>query len=217
MILHLVTALNRLTTADPRSAEARSCLVRQIHEAIHAGVDVVQIREPALDAGALTSIVLDAVDRARGTLTRIVVNDRLDVALACGAGGVHLKEDSVRTEAVRRIVPSGFLVGRSVHTVSEAQNAGPVDYLIAGTVWPTPSKPRDAHLLGTEGLATLVASVDVPVLAIGGVTHERLPLVAAAGAVGAAGIELFLGPESGPEGCRAVPLAERVAALRAIV
>ena len=167
--------------------------MNQIQQAIAAGVDVVQIREPLLEAGALASIVEESVERAHGTKTRIIVNDRVDVALACGAAGVHLKVDSLPAAFVRPLVPPGFLIGRSVHSIAEAMSAGPVDYLIAGTVWPTTSKTSDVPLLGVEGLGAVVAAVAVPVVAIGGVTWDRLPLVSAAGAAGAAGIEMFLG------------------------
>ena len=134
MILHLVTALDRLYAGDARSPEGRACLERQLRFAIDAGVDVIQIREPRLDTGILADIVRKAVHLARGTSTRIVVNDRLDVALSCRAAGVHLKGTSLPASAVRTIAPPGFLVGRSVHSVDEAVHAGPVDYLIAGTI-----------------------------------------------------------------------------------
>lgn len=124
---------------------------------------------------------------------RIVVNDRLDVALACGAAGVHLRSDSVSPGAARTLAPPGFLIGRSVHSAAEAREAAPdADYLIAGTVFATPSKPSGHRLLGLDGLAAIVRSVNVPVLAIGGMTVERLSEVAATGAAGVAGIGIFL-------------------------
>jgi thiamine-phosphate diphosphorylase len=122
----------------------------------------------------------------------VVVNDRVDVALACGADGVHLRHDSVRVQAVRTIAPHGFLVGRSVHGPAEAEGAGPVDYLIAGTVFPTPSKPAATPTLGLDGLAEVVRTVPIPVLAIGGITRDRLDEVATTGAAGVAGIGLFI-------------------------
>src|SRR5207247_1866179 len=133
--------------------EARRCLLAQVRHAVHAGVDLIQVRERDLEAAALAALVRDVLAAARGTPTRVVVNDRLDVALACGADGVHLRHDSVRAETVRTIAPAGFLVGRSVHDLAEAEGAGPVDYLIAGTVFPTPSKPAATPILGLDGLA----------------------------------------------------------------
>ena len=92
---------------------------------------------------------------------------------------------------VRRITPPSFLVGRSIHSVAEATDAGPVDYLIAGTVFPTSSKPGGHPLIGMDGLRAIVAAASAPVLAIGGVTADRLDELVAAGAAGAAGIGLF--------------------------
>lgn len=167
-------------------------VVEQCREAVGAGVDMIQIRERDLEGGPLASLVGDVVRLTRGTATRVVVNDRLDVALACGADGVHLRGDSIPPQSARSIVPKGFLIGRSVHHEHEAKaSAADVDYLVAGTVFPTSSKTGLTELLGIEGLARICRSVSVPVLAIGGVTVDRLPGIAAAGAAGIAAIGLF--------------------------
>jgi len=163
-------------------------LIQQCSDAVRAGVDMIQVRERDVDGGPLALLVADLVRLTRGTATRVVVNDRLDVALACGADGVHLRGDSIPPESARSIVPPGFLIGRSVH---DEQEAATVDYLIAGTVFPTSSKPGLTEWLGLEGLARICHEVAVPVLAIGGITAERLPGVAAAGAAGIAAIGLF--------------------------
>ena len=120
----------------------RSCLLQQARHAVDAGIDYLQVRERDLEAAALADIVQELVSIARGSATRVLVNDRLDVALACGAAGVHLRGDSIQAPAVRQLVPAGFVVGVSVHTVAEAvAAASSADYLVAGTVWPTDSKP----------------------------------------------------------------------------
>jgi thiamine-phosphate pyrophosphorylase len=170
-------------------------VVEQCREAASAGIDMIQVRERDLDGGPLASLVDDLVRLTRGTTTRVVVNDRLDVALACRADGVHLRGDSISPEAARSIAPPGFLIGRSVHDEREAKAAAAhVDYLMAGTVFPTPSKPDLTEWLGVEGLARICRSVRVPVLAIGGITADRLPDVMAAGAAGIAAIGLFASP-----------------------
>jgi thiamine-phosphate diphosphorylase len=98
------------------------------------------------------------------------------------------------------MTPPGFLIGRSVHSADEANQVGSdVDYLVVGTVWATPSKPAEHPLLGAEGLAAVVRASDVPVLAIGGVTLERIPQVASAGAAGIAAIGLFMPPVTGAD------------------
>ncbi|PWT81625.1 MAG: hypothetical protein C5B57_10125, partial [Blastocatellia bacterium] len=120
-------------------------------------------------------------------------NDRLDVAVATRAAGVHLKSTSFSPAAARSMTAPGFLVGRSIHSRAEGvEHAPEVDYLIAGTVFPTESKPAVDHLLGTSGLKAIVDAVRVPVLAIGGMTTDRLEEVAEVGASGIAGISLFL-------------------------
>ena len=213
-ILCLVTDRLRLC-AGRGDVSSRQCLIAQVTEAVAAGVDLVQIRERDMDAALLAELVTQAVSAARGSTTRIVVNDRLDVALACGANGVHLRADSVPPAAVRAIVPRGFLVGRSVHRADEALRvAADVDYVIAGTVYPTMSKPGAGRCLGADGFAALTHAVSVPVLAIGGITVARLSEVAAAGAAGIAAIGLFLADDAGAA-CRSRPLGAIVESARA--
>jgi thiamine monophosphate synthase len=118
------------------------------------------------------------------------------------------------------MTPAGFLVGRSVHQVDEVPDAAGADYLISGSVFPTASKPHAAEWLGAAGLRTIVRAARMPVLAIGGVTEDRLDEIAAAGAAGFAAIGLFVGPEGagGHEtgaSCRAIPLHDIVERARA--
>jgi thiamine-phosphate pyrophosphorylase len=174
---------------------------------VDAGIDLVQVRERDLEAAPLADLVGAMVALARGTNTRIVVNERLDVALICGAAGVHLRADSVPPDVVRRITPPEFLIGRSVHSAAEAAACGGADYLIAGTVWTSPSKTANHATIGLDGLAAIAAAARVPVLAIGGVTAERLAAAAGAGAAGVAGIGLFLASEPAADGCRAGALS----------
>ena len=214
MILHLVTDRTRLSdqVAFP---EIRRCLLLQVQQAVAARVDYVQIRERDLEALDLAVLTTDAVRLTRGTHTRVLVNDRLDVALACGADGVHLRADSVAVRAARAMTPDGFLIGRSVHSELEAAAAADADYLIAGTVWPSDSKPEGHPVLGLDGFAAIVRAVTVPVLAIGGVTVDRVRDVAAAGGAGIAAIGLFLDPRR-TAGCRAVPVTQIADAVRAV-
>jgi thiamine-phosphate pyrophosphorylase len=209
-----VTDRRRLA-GDADWARARQCLIAQARHAIEAGVDVIQIRERDLEAAQLARLVAEVVVMARGTSCRVVVNDRFDVALACGAAGVHLRADSLPPSAVRSVVPRGFLIGRSVHAPGEAELAAPdVDYLIAGTVWSSESKPglAGSSLLGARGLAEVALRVSVPVLAIGGVTLQRVADVAKSGAAGVAAVGLFMGPAGPSEDspCRAVSVVEVV-------
>jgi thiamine-phosphate pyrophosphorylase len=173
--------------------------VEQAAEAAAAGVDIIHIRERDLDAAELSALVRDitAVVRASpGSSTKVVVNDRVDVAVACGADGVHLRGDSMPAVRVRRMTPDGFLIGRSVHSAEEASAAAAgADYLVAGTVFPTPSKPGHAAVLGLPGLSAIAHAVSLPVLAIGGMSVERSSEVAGAGARGLSAIGLFADPD----------------------
>jgi thiamine-phosphate pyrophosphorylase len=196
-IVCLVTDRRRLMASDDDFESGLTRLVNLALEAVHAGVDIIQVRERDLEAARLADLVAAIVETAHGSATSVVVNDRMDVALACGAAGVHLRADSFSPAAARSIAPPGFLVGRSVHDLDEAIEYAPVvDYLLAGTVFPTPSKPDAARLLGVSGLKEIATTVSAPVLAIGGVTMHNLPQLAASGAAGVAAIGLFLSGKS---------------------
>ena len=183
-----------MVTARHRSSpEADRALIDRIGVAARAGVHLVQIRQPDFEGGALTHLVTAAVLAVRGTRARVLVNDRLDVALAAGAHGVHLRADSMSAAPVRAVVPPAFIIGRSVHSPEETEEAargGGLDYLIFGTVFSTSSKP-DVRPAGVASLAAACARVPLPVLAIGGMIPERLGPVAESGAAGFAAIGLF--------------------------
>ena len=212
-ILCLVTDRLRLARAvGVADTDAIGALRRQLEGAVAAGVDLVQIRERDLDGRLLAALVRDAVQIARGTATRIVVNDRVDVAVAAGAAGVHLRETSIAPAAVRRLAPA-LLVGRSVHGVDLAANdRTAVDYFIAGTVFATTSK-AGVEPIGVQGLAAIVtAAAPAPVLAIGGVTCDRLSVVVSSGAGGVAAIGAFI--PAAPHGDIARAVQESVENLR---
>jgi thiamine-phosphate pyrophosphorylase len=216
----LVTDRRQLAPADAPLDASRRCLIAQVRYAADAGVDIIQVRERDLEAADLAALVADLLAVTRGTATRVVVNDRLDVALACAADGVHLRGDSIAVEAARRLAPPDFLIGRSVHAVADAAQTVGADYVIAGTVFPSESKSAGQTLLGLDGLRAIVAAVGVPVLAIGGITEGRAEQVAAATAGGVAGIGLFMTPQpAGGEidrsSCRAIPLVAVVERIRA--
>jgi len=201
--LFLVTDRRRLAGDVPLEM-ARRCLLRQVEAAVQARLDGIIVRERDLEARDLTDLTVSIVAMTRETSTRVIVNDRVDVALASGADGVHLRGDSIAPGIVRRMTPKDFLIGRSVHSAQEAASVAFVDYLIAGTVWTSASKPAGDQLLGLNGFASVVRAARVPVVAIGGVTIDRIGEIAKAGGVGIAAIGLFMGDAS--DECRAVQL-----------
>jgi thiamine-phosphate pyrophosphorylase len=167
-------------------------LLEQVRAAAAAGVQLVQLREQDLEGRALFELTRLAVQAVGGTTTRVLVNDRLDVALAAGAHGVHLRGASSPPQRVRTAVPPGFLIGRSVHSAAEAaepSNAA-ADYLVFGHVFATSSKPGTPGV-GLDALAAVVEATARPVLALGGVSRERIPQILEAGAAGFAGISVF--------------------------
>ena len=219
MTICLVTDRRRLVRAGAHESDRRRCLLAQARFAVEAGVDLIQVRERDLEAADLAALVADLLAITRRTPTRVVVNDRLDVALAAGADGVHLRGDSIATAEARRLAPAGFLVGRSVHGAAEAAGAGDADYLIAGTVFPSRSKDAAQPLLGVDGLRAIVESTAAPVLAIGGITAERFDAVAAAGAAGFAAIGVFISAaadETDSRGCSVGDLRAVVGGARAM-
>jgi len=159
-----------------------------------AGVDAVQIRERGLEDAELLTLVTAVTRRIAGTTTRVLVNDRLDVAMMAGAWGVHLPANALPCARARSIVPEPFVIGRSVHSVEEAwaeAAAGACDYLLFGTVFASQSKPPGHPVAGLDALKAICAAVPIPVVAIGGMTAARARAVADAGAAGVAGIGLF--------------------------
>ena len=180
----------RRTRRDPANVDE---LVELVRHAAAAGVNLVQVRERNLDDRHLLGLTRSIVQAVEATGARVVVNDRVDVALAGGADGVHLRSDSPPADAIRAMVPEEFLIGRSVHGEAEAIAAARtgVDYLILGTIFPTASKPAGTPWLGLEALKRSAREIHLPILAIGGVTADNIGSLAGAGAAGFAAIRLF--------------------------
>lgn len=183
-VLCAVTSRHRLIGVESEVDR----LVAFIAAAAHAGLDLVQVREPGWEAGRLFEVVARGVAQTRGSAMALVVNDRIDVALAAQADGVHLREDSVSVSEARALVAPPLLVGRSLHS---PQRVDDVDYVIAGTAFASTSKPGHTPL-GERGLASIVAATGpLPVLAIGGVGPAQMAAIARTGAAGAAAIGCF--------------------------
>jgi thiamine-phosphate pyrophosphorylase len=160
--------------------------------AVTGGVNAIQLREKDLPSADVyhAAVTLHSVVRGRAVL---VVNDRIDVALACGADGVHLPEDSLPVRAAREIAGASCVIGRSVHSAASAALAEEdgADYVIAGNVFETASKPGKPAA-GLTLVREVAEAVQVPVIAIGGITAENAGDVIAAGADGVAVIRALL-------------------------
>jgi thiamine-phosphate pyrophosphorylase len=177
-----------------RGSREREALIGRLAAAAHAGATMVQVRERQFDDRELLTFVGQVIDAVRPFGMLVIVNERTDVALAARADGVHLKSNAPSVTDVRRIVPAGFIVGRSVHSHDEGAAIaaeGGCDYLMFGTVFPSASKPAGHPIAGVEALEAVCGRVRLPVLAIGGITLERASRAIEAGAAGVAAISLF--------------------------
>jgi thiamine-phosphate pyrophosphorylase len=174
--------VNRYCITDSLEVAAR---------ASEAGVEMIQIRAKEIPARALADRVRGAV--ALPGASKVLVNTRADIALACGAHGVHLPAGSIAPSLVRTIAPEDFLIAVSCHTIEEltaAEQEG-ADFAVYGPIFPAISKPAGPPV-GIEGLREAVRSVArLPIYALGGITAQNAELCIQAGAAGVAGISLF--------------------------
>jgi thiamine-phosphate pyrophosphorylase len=170
---------------DRRGTEGRD-LAAVVEAALDAGLPAVQLRDKDLPGRPLLALAerLRAATARAGAL--LLVNDRIDVAIAAGADGVHLGGGSVPVDVARRLLGPGALIGVSTHAPGEAPGAA--DFAFFGPVWATPGKTD----VGPRRLAEAVRASPVPMLAIGGVTAARVPDARAAGAAGVAVIRAIL-------------------------
>lgn len=178
---------------DRKACEPRP-LVELVQAAAAAGVDLVQVREKDLPARALGRLVERVVEAAAPYPMRVLVNDQFDVALACGAHGVHLTTQSLPPGVVRQQVGDRLLIGVSAHSLEEVRRAedGGADFVVCGPVFATPSKIPYGPPLGVNALAAIIAQVSIPVLGIGGIDATTFRYVLDAGAAGLAAIRWFI-------------------------
>jgi thiamine-phosphate pyrophosphorylase len=158
-------------------------------ERLGDSIDFVQIRERDLSAGELAALTRTVL-RAAHPSVRVLVNDRADIALACGAHGVHLRSNSIAPHRLREILPPAFLISVACHSVHDVVRAEreDADLALLAPIFETPGKGPPLGLVELERAAK---SVRIPVLALGGVTEADIPRCMSAGAAGVAGIRLF--------------------------
>jgi thiamine-phosphate pyrophosphorylase len=197
-ILYLITrgASTEATTPDaPEFAQ----ILNQISAAAAAGIDLIQIREKQMTARVLFELAAEAAKLTRGTNTRLLVNDRADIASAACADGVHLTTQSLDAAIVRKTFGDNFLIGASTHSLPEATSARDhgADFAVFGPVFETKSKLQFGSPMGLDKLSRVARELrGFPVLALGGVTIANAANCLDVGASGIAGISLFDKPEN---------------------
>lgn len=193
----------RLYAVTDRAWVGRQTLCQQVEAALQGGVTCVQLREKHLDRDAFLAEARQLCALCRRYGVPFIVNDDLDVALACGADGIHVGQDDMPAAEVRRRAGRRLIVGVSAHTPEEARlaEAAGADYLGAGAVFGSATK-TDASLLTPAGLQAVCAAVHIPVVAIGGVNARNILQLQGSGAAGAAVVSGIFGAPDITAACR---------------
>jgi thiamine-phosphate diphosphorylase len=171
---------------DRAAARGRD-LVDVLEATIAGGCRMVQLREKEWPPGRLWPLAERVRGRCQAAGVTFIVNDRLDLALAVDADGVHLGQEDLPAERARTLLRPGMILGLSTHSVAQARaaRATGADYIAVGSMFPTPTKP-DFELVGPDLIRKLRGEIAVPLIGIGGITHDNVAEVIRAGADGVA-------------------------------
>ena len=183
----------RYYITDRRAIGGIEALLRNIAHHLAAGIEMIQIREKDLHARDVYILTREVMRMPNPHNSRILVNSRIDIALSCGANGVHLPAGSPAPSRIRHIVPTDFLIGVSCHSVEEVERAeqGGADFAVFGPVFHTGSKAQFGEPQGLGRLHEACHSVQIPVLALGGIRESNIGPCLKAGASGIAAISMF--------------------------
>ena len=187
------------TPSTPSQSEEFARLLALITAAVRARINLVQLREKNLTARSLYELTTRAAAITRGSATRLLVNDRADIARAAHADGVHLTTRSLEAHTIRRAFGADFLIGVSTHSVAEARAAleGGADFATFGPVFETASKRAYGPAVGLDLLQEAARALSpFPLLALGGITLDNAAAALRAGASGIAAIRLFNDPHT---------------------
>jgi len=196
-IIYLITNGATTSHSTPDSEEFLR-LLNLVETAVTAEIPLLQIREKNLSGRSLYELTTRAAALVQDSSTRLLVNDRADVALAAGAHGVHLTSRSLPASVIRETYGPDLIVGLSTHSVAEAQTAksGGADFVLFGPVFETESKRMFGEPQGLTKLAEVSAAIpELPVIAVGGISIDNFELCLQAGARGIAAIRLLNDPD----------------------
>jgi thiamine-phosphate pyrophosphorylase len=192
-IIYLITSGETTPQTTPQTKDF-SLVLKLVEAAVAAKIDLIQLREKNLPTRVLFELTTKAAEVVRESHTRLLVNDRADVALAAGASGVHLTSRSIKTSVIRQTFGAEFLIGVSTHSLEEVEAArhDGADFVVFGPVFETASKLVYGQPLGVKSLRQVAGqSRSFPVLALGGVTIDNVEDCFRAGASGVAAIRLL--------------------------
>lgn len=194
----------RLCLVADAEASGNRNLISIIREAVDAGVTLVQLRGKKMDIRAFLNLAIQTSEFLKSQNIPLIINDRIDVALACEADGVHLGQEDLPLPIARKIIGRDKLIGISVSTVTEAEKseAEGADYIGVGPIFFTSSKKNLRSILGFEGLKAIRNKVKIPILAIGGIKAENAGEVIASGANGIAVISAIMDAKNISEATR---------------
>jgi thiamine-phosphate pyrophosphorylase len=187
--LYLIT--DRKLIAD------RCLLITAVRQALQGGVNAIQLREKDLGTRELLKLTYRMREITKKYDAKLFINDRLDIALAAGADGVHLTQNSIPIDAVKKVVKHKLIIGASTHSLKEAtaaEKAG-ADFITLGPVYRTPSKMKYGRPIGLDTVKKVSGKIKIPVFAIGGIKSNRIENARKAGAYGIAMISEVFGAD----------------------
>lgn len=197
-LIYLITSGKTSALATPTTEDFLS-FTSLVKAAVDAEIDLLQIREKQLKASVLFELSCAAAEITRGSRTKLLINDRADIAVAAGADGVHLTTSSLMPQVIRRAFGAELLIGASTHSLAEALDASHsgADFIVFGPVFETSSKSQYGEAKGLPELQNIASQLaPFPVLALGGVNPDNIAGCIQAGAQGVAAIGMFNDPLS---------------------
>lgn len=199
-----------LYAVTDRAWTGRQTLTEQVEEALKGGVTCVQLREKHLNDPDFLQEAKDICALCREYGVPFIVNDNVEVAIACKADGVHVGQEDMEAGRVRKLIGEDMILGVSAHTVEEAQKAveNGADYLGLGSVFPTNTK-SDVDVMKRETLQAICSAVDVPIVAIGGINKDNLSSLKGSGVDGVALVSAIFSAENIEEACRELKALSR--------